>query len=365
MSNVNIAGIGLCSSLGGFDDACAAHRAGLNRFQGHSEIVVGTRDDTEPTPLKIAPAANNLNTYQGIARLVKLCEFAFRDLEAKLENRLPLDSLCILMVLPPPDERVISFRVDEDASLNERLKSYLQTVTDALFVKIGHAFHQVPLQANVGDRVSFARVVQKSCDLLSKSEYEQVLILAADSLLCDETLEFQLHNERLLTDDNPVGYIPGEGAAAMLLTREATKHSLKAVMRVEMDSSTIDQDDRDVVFDLWQGQKMMALMENILIHDYHQRYLPKLITDQNGEELRAIEMGCLQVKLKQKFPNSAVDSLEMMSASFGELGAVTGPFAMAHCLASIKRNYAKLREFVILLSERNGKRACIYLTFGA
>lgn len=68
-TQINILGCGLCSVLGGFKDAFAASRAGINRFSSHASFTFSEAGDTEPTGLTIAPAATNLHLYQDNARL--------------------------------------------------------------------------------------------------------------------------------------------------------------------------------------------------------------------------------------------------------------------------------------------------------
>ena len=354
---INIAGIGLSSSMGGYQDACAAYRAGLNRFAAHDYMKLMFPGGDEPDSLTVA-GVSTLYGYEGIGRTIKMFQQAYRDLQHNLTSPLP-ENLAILMALPEPEDREIELNVAWNAPREEKLQCYLDSLLPNLFNQLNSAFHQAPLQTVFGDRLAFARILQKAQDILENGDIEHCLLMVADSLLGKEDLEAQLEYNVLKTAANPVGYIPGEGAALILVSRETEQGTLPMSVQVLMDRETVDPEDEDAEREAWLGKKLFALYKQLLPQELS--YYPQFIMDLNGEENRAQEFGMLQVMLKSRYLNVPLPEEQIPALGFGEVGTMMGPIALASIVASIQRRYARQRNFLISLSEDSGRRALIYI----
>ncbi len=384
-SLINIAGIGLCSSLGGCQDACAAFRAGLTRFSEHDNVKVMFSGDEEPTPLTVAPAATNLMGYQGVGRMIKLLAGAHSDLLSNLNHPVPKEGLVILLAMPDPQTRADEMEL-EDVSRDERLQAYADLVVMPLFARIDPELNNIPMQMVFGERIAFARILKKATDFLANGTAQHCLLLVADSLVDDKVLDKLLGENQLKTADNPVGFIPGEGAAMMLLSASGSQNT-RANISLAIDNTTLEDtrrqtdetpaeepvladDDLEAAQKLkaeervqWQDNKLFTMIRSLLLSKYENQYLPQLVSDMNGQENRAIEYGLIQVGFQQFYPQAHSLEEKVIALGFAEVGAMMGPLAMATIVASVQRGYARNHEFIISLSEENGKRAVIKLQF--
>lgn len=357
---VRILGAGLCSSLGGYKEACAASRAGIVRFSGDATFAFSEAGVDQPTALTIAPAASNFHLFQGLARTVKMLESAYEDFRKNCWADLDLDGLVILCAFPDPQDRGLELDVPENITNESRLQNYLEILTSKLFPLVNPGLSLAPLQCVFGERVAFARIMEKSVRMIADGKAKQCLLISSDSLLGDEFLNAQLDSEQLKTDDNPVGYIPGEGASFILLDASRSK-GVSTEISVSMDNSTIEtNDDRDK---LWQSEKLASVVKNSIDTSKLGKIFPQCVVDTNGEEFRAKEFGILSVKLKSEYPDVHFLEPKIPTLSFAETGAMAGPLAFLTILASVERGYANHNEFLVLLSEYNGKRAAIHIKY--
>ncbi len=355
---IDISGIGLCSSMGGYQDACAAYRAGLNRFSGHEFMKLMFAGEEEPAPLTVA-GVSTLYGYESIGRTIKLFQQAYKDLLNNRKKPLP-EKFSILIALPEPEEREIELDVPWYANRTEKLKSYMDTLLPTLFKQLSPTFSEMPFQIVFGDRLAFPRILQKAQDALESEDTEHCLLFIADSLLGKEDLDFQLEHNMIKTADNPVGYIPGEGAAMLLVSTATERSNVSMSVHVLMDKTTFDYDDEAAERESWMGKKLFALYEQCLPKEMEA--YPEFIIDLNGQEHRAQEYGMLQVMLKSRYPDIPLPTEQVPALGFGELGAMAGPIGLAIILASIERKYAKQRHFIISLSEDSGRRALIKIS---
>lgn len=362
---VQVSAIGLCSSLGNYQDASGAFRAGLTRFQEHDELVDGGVFGDEPTALTVSPVPDYLAAFQGKGRIIKMLSQAYFDLEKNFGGKLPTENLNIYFAMPDPLDRCFTYE-KEELPREQRLQQFIDEITAPLFKLTNKAFHKLPVQCVFGDRVAFGRVLQKAVSQLSEKKGNS-LVVVVDSLLQHENLEGLMVANQLKTDDNPVGYIPGEGAIMILLSSEQGRpdNSARPLCQVSamLDASTIDEEDEEAAREQWQGGKLFELVRNLLGESYDASCLLQPVVDINGGEARATEQALLELKLKQTYPNMQLSEAMIPALGFGETGTIMGALAFMLIVAGIQRGYAQQRQYLILLSEENGKRAVINVTF--
>lgn len=134
-----------------------------------------------------------------LARMAALAiEEALQDLNKDQWHRLPL-LLCVAEAERPG-------RVD---GLDDQLLKQIQS-------ELGVSF--VPESAVVPHgRVGVAVALARARELMVKTKVPYVLIAAADSLLLWPTVSHYEREDRLLTEANSNGFMPGEGAGALLV----------------------------------------------------------------------------------------------------------------------------------------------------
>ncbi len=138
--------------------------------------------------------------WPGLTKLAKMAalaiEEALQDLDKDLWHRLPL-----LLCVAEPE------RPGRMAGLDDQLLTLIQN-------ELGVYFGQ-PSAVVARGRVSAAVALSQARTLLGSTQVPGVLIVSADSLLSWPTLSHYEREDRLLTESNSNGFMPGEGAGAL------------------------------------------------------------------------------------------------------------------------------------------------------
>ena len=211
-SEVAIRSVGLVTPIGlSAPASCAALRASvtnptLTRFRGRNGDWVMGHAVPLPEP------------WVGVAKLARMAEMAAREClagagldAASLDGTLPL-LLCTA-------ERDRPGRLEQ---LDERLSAELQAALAPQLSTQHSAI--VPL-----GRTAVLAALGQARRLIAGQHAEQVLIVAADGLLSWPALKHYLDADRVLDTDNSNGFMPGEGAGALLVTRAGAGDTLRCV----------------------------------------------------------------------------------------------------------------------------------------
>lgn len=199
MSEVAVRSVGLVTSLG-LDAAatCAALRASVTnpsstRFRGHDSLWITGHQVQLEVP------------WVGVAKLAKMATLAARECLAGDPNLVGDDEIPVLLCTA---EQQRPCRLE---GLDERLFDELRMVL-AVRVSSRHSAI-VPL-----GRIAALAALDQARRLIIHQGCERVLIVAADGLLSWPTLQHYLDLDRVLGEQNSNGFIPGEGAGALLIT---------------------------------------------------------------------------------------------------------------------------------------------------
>jgi 3-oxoacyl-[acyl-carrier-protein] synthase-1 len=219
---VAIVGSGLVTAVGlNAPSSCAAIRAKLtNPIQTRFLDSHGERLNAHSVPLE--------TPWRGAAKLSKMAAMAIREcLELtplRDVGRIPL-LLCVA-------ERE---RPGRTAGLDDELFELIQ---QELQVEFSDRSLIVPHgRAAVGTALLQAR------RMLAEGSTDHVLIAATDSLLNAETLKTYDDGGRLLTPENSNGFIPGEGAAAVLVAAASTECRLQCSgIGMAVEPATVDSE---------------------------------------------------------------------------------------------------------------------------
>lgn len=186
---------GMCCAVGyHLAAASCALRAGIDHFRESPFI--------DQVGKSLLAAQLDLEDLWGPQRLAQIVNMAVADCTGAGNVVDPASTVLILVAA----ERG---RPHTDGDNFKQLYQECQ----ALFASPFHAGSAVFPQgrAGIGDALWHAQTQ------LQHESVERVLLVGADSLLDAATIEHFLSEERLLCTDNASGFIPGEGAAAVLL----------------------------------------------------------------------------------------------------------------------------------------------------
>jgi 3-oxoacyl-[acyl-carrier-protein] synthase I len=208
-------------------------------------------------------------------------------------------------------------------------------------------------------RVALAVALKAARGAIAQGKCEQVLVVAADSLIGHGTLSAYEREGRLLTDDNSNGFMPGEAVGALLLgradrVRTQPGHLLVTGLGFASESAHITSDEP------LRGEGLAAAVKGALseagleMHDIDHR-----IADLSGEHFYFKEASlALSRTLRGR-----KDSFDLWHPAecTGEVGAASGAVMLAVAEAACRKGYALGRRILAHWASDSGHRAAATL----
>jgi 3-oxoacyl-[acyl-carrier-protein] synthase-1 len=327
-----VTGVGLTSP-----SSCAAIRCGIDNFQetrfmdNSGEWITGSYVSLDPP-------------WRGRAKLVNLVAPAIRECMNTLKNedfeRIPL-LICVA-------------EKDRPGGLDGLDDHLLDEVQDELKTR----FHEKSAIIPQG-RVGGVTAVKMAMDLLYQSQLPYCIVAGADSFLVAGTLAAFEKKDRLLTESNSDGFIPGEAGAAVLLCAGNQKYD------EHMDIKGIGFGKEDAFIDsgeplradgLVQAIREASISSNMTIDDLDYR-----MTDANGEQYgfkeAALAMTRALRKRKEEF------DIWHPAECVGEVGAAIVPITLGVADTASKKGYAPGKSVLCHFANDDGQRAVMFLRF--
>src|SRR4030095_3941860 len=202
-------------------------------------------------------------------------------------------------------------------------------------------------------RVSVAVALLHARQLLYRSPAPAVLIVAADSLLTWPTLKTFEEHERLLANRNSNGFVPGEAASALLVSRSAAGPHLEIVgLGFATEPATIEKEEplRGIGLSLAIDQALQDAGCEMHNMDFR-------ITDISGEQYYFKEAAIATSRtLKQRKEEF---DIWQPAECIGEVGSAIGPAMLAVAEASGRKAYAPGPAMLVHGANDDGQRAAI------
>jgi len=329
---LTVAATGLVTSVGlTAPAACAAIRAGLtNPIETHFVDSFGERIIGHGVPME--------TPYVGRERLVRMAagvaEQCLAHLHEADSSRIPL-LLCVAEQTRP---------------------GRLEGLDDLLFTEIEElaGIRFAPTSATIAQgRVGFANALLYARKLVYEEGVSPLLIMAVDSLLVAATLEGFDRNGRLLTNNNSNGFMPGEGAAGVLISRPGEEPALC------LDGIGFGTESAHIESELpLRADGLVAAVRAALndsaceLHDLDVR-----ITDSSGEQYyfkeAALTLARLLRQRKEEF------DIWHPADCIGEIGSAIGPALLVMADAACRKGYAPGSRMLIHAGNDLGERAAI------
>jgi len=185
-----------------------------------------------------------------------------------------------------------------------------------------------------------------------------VLIVATDSLLSAATLQALEAQQRLLTARNSNGFIPGEAASAILVSRPTADACLRiAGLGFATEPASIEKEEPLRAQGLSQAIVQALADAGCAMHDLDVR-----ITDLSGEQYyfkeAALALTRLLRKRKERF------DLWHPAECIGEVGSAIGPAMLAVAEASGRKAYAPGPGMLLHAANDAGQRVAIIARYG-
>lgn len=208
-------------------------------------------------------------------------------------------------------------------------------------------------------RASVVTALYQARQLIYEQGIPRVLIAGIDSLLTWPTLSAYDQAERLLNSRNSNGFIPGEAAGAILVSKP-TGHDEIACTGIGfgMEQATVESEEPLRAEGLVQAVQAALSEAGCGLHELDFR-----ITDHSGEQYyfkeAALAVGRVMRQRKDEF------DIWHAAECTGETGAATGLIALAVANASCRKAYAPGPGILFHAGNDSGERAAAVLTYGA
>jgi 3-oxoacyl-[acyl-carrier-protein] synthase-1 len=341
--------------------ACAAMRAGINRF--HEMDYFEALDlETQSTKPVIGCAIHGY--AEGFVLVGFWIRLALGCLEDLIKNgRLPdkTDTLFwsktgLIGVTPViNDERL---DVDEACTPNDAKEAYLKQ----LFEVFKYPIHKENTDIICHGHGGTIAAISRAQDMLKDKKLERAIILAVDTYVDAASLEWLEEHNRLKDDNNPVGLTPGEaGACFMLETFESSRKRGAPVQAIVKKPALARENNHYYSAARNQGEALAAVVGEALKNA--STPIPfdgDVISDLNGEEWRAYEFGMALVRMEGKL--SPMLNMILPCESIGEIGAASGAVAVCIGARALQRGYARQDSVLIVSSSDLGQVGAVCLS---
>lgn len=327
---------GACTPIGrdALSTAVAA-RAGFCGFREHPFMV-----DSAGEPMRVAQVPWLGIAVQGAQRLLQMLCPAIDEV---LRGRESLPRVGLVLALPPPRPGLPQELVP---ALQEALKArHGQRLAVLQTVRSGHA--------------AGIEALHQAAGLLQSGRVSACVVAGADSYLAPETLEWleacdQLHGAGAL--NNAWGFVPGEGAGALLLQPpQAGAPAWADVVGLGLgrESRLIKTDAVCTGEGLTQAvrQALAALPEGLVATDIY--------CDMNGEAYRADEYGFTALRTRERLRNAG--DFVTPADCWGDVGAAGAPLHLLLAAMACRKGHAKGPLALVWASSEGGERGAVLI----
>ena len=334
-----IVGLGACTPIGRTVwTSAAAARAGMCGFSEHSFMV-----DSAGEPMRVARAPWLTGPTDLSERLAALIVPAIGEALADASNRTGGRPLRLGLFVGLPNVRP---GVPDD--LSERVLSvveaaYPRAFTHRVTFQSGHAAWFVAVDAAL-------RSASSGCNAS--------LVVGVDSYLTPETLEWleasdQLHGGGQA--NNAWGFIPGEAAGAVILTRSAHERLSDDRAYGTLEGLGLARESRLIkTGSVCTGQGLTEAFQIALSSLMRPAQIGDVYCDLNGEPYRADEYAFAALRIADRC-RAAADVVAPADC-WGDVGAAGAPLHVALALIAHRKGYRHGPLALICASSEGGER---------
>lgn len=359
--------LGMVSSLG-LDvlGSCAAARAGLVRPAELDQFILDP-DTSEPVALVGHPVGDYTLGFSELGLWTRLGSLALRNLLMRCEGHTPTLSRTAVLINAPSGyylqcaqeararrSRARSDPDDGDAgpSYEELLPLYeaelIPKILGALDLRERPAVQRVTFE----DETGAISVLSTARHLLGSGQVTQCIVGGIDSLIDAHWLVACDDLGVLKTAQRPVGFMPGEGAAFLLL--ETEEHARRRGAPVLATISGLASREEPAHRFAKRPPSGIALA-GVISDSLQQTGAPcsTFFCDLNGDPARASDWGCAQARLSRdvQAPTSVP-----LAASFGATRSAYGLMAACAGIFILAQDRRRPESVLIWTSSDSGRR---------
>jgi len=345
---VCIVGYGARTAVGATALASAAAvRAAVSMFGDHPYMI-----DKGGIPMVVAKDAFLSEEVMGVERFIELGLPAAGEALAALSewSGVPIGVQALVGI--PPERPGLPPRLAEQ--IVDRFRQAFRGQVRLTAVETVAAGHAAGLMA-----------LAEASRRIKTGQAEWCLGGGIESYLEPETLEWLDDADRLYSENNSWGFIPGEAAAFCLLCTEKTaqRYGLKPLGQVLATATATESKlitDRDAVC-LGEGLTK-AFREVLAALPAGGAKVDAIICDLNGESYRADEFGYAVVRTSDRF----VSAGEFLNPAdcWGDVGAASGPLFIVLTVIAAHKGYSRGPHTLLWTSSDGGHRSAALLQTG-
>jgi 3-oxoacyl-[acyl-carrier-protein] synthase I len=343
-----IVALGACTPVGrDVWSSAAAVRAGISGFAQHPCMI-----DTAGEPMRTAIAPWIDIGLGGVDRLTALL---FPAIDQAMEpiaygGAAPVR---IAIALGMPSARP-GLPEDIERQMRSRIQTrYAGQFRSAAMFPAGHAAGLMAVDAATA--------------MLARGSLDACVVAGVDSYMEPLTLEWLEANDQLHSagrSNNAWGFVPGEGAAALLLMRESMAEAVGLEpLAVVLGSGTAMEPKRIKTETVCLGEGLTQAFRGALAALPAGAKVSDIYCDMNGEPYRADEFGFTALRTKEHF--ESVSDFRAPADCWGDVCAAGGPLHLALAVVAWSKGYGEGPLALAWASAEQGQRAAILVATGS
>jgi len=365
LHDIAVSGMGMVSSLG-HDAAtsCAAARAGLTRIAEHDAFRVYDPTSEATLGVPVHQVFATVHGFSGLGRLVRLAAQAMEDPKLNLNDGDLSKTALILNVSSQEHRKLVAEDLAGQDGVSEsgdsttadeiarELNDWKARLIPTLLKVMGVSSTPMHSQVFVGDETGFLESMVRVLPALESGQVDRILIGGIDSLVEVAALNALQQLNILATPENPIGVIPGEMAAFLLITGNSSNNDVTRYCTINSIAITEWTESAPPGKEL--AECILSTGSSIGDDSF------VVVTDLNGESRRANEWGAALVHLNARDLRS-VDSQIHPATSFGYVGAASVPASVCMISSRFEREPEPEQHAIVWTSGSNQKRASLGL----
>jgi 3-oxoacyl-[acyl-carrier-protein] synthase-1 len=218
---------------------------------------------------------------------------------------------------------------------------------------VGAQLHPDPQIVSAG-RPGLGEAMRAARQILREGRARHAVIAGVDSYLNTHTVNHFLARGRLLASDVSDGFIPGEGAAALLLELSEPDAPGLHVLGIGTAEEPARVDNDEPARGVGRAR---AIREALAESGHRMSELHFQMADLSGESFYFNELAAATARAFDR--KIASFPLLCLAESVGEIGAAIGPLSLAYLADALARGHAPGTRGIVHLAGDDGRRASL------